>query len=73
MIARPMAASAAATVIIKNTKTWPFIVPRNDEKAINTRFTEFSISSIHIKTIMTFLRTRTPITPIVKRIRARIR
>jgi len=68
-----MAASAAATVIIKNTKTCPLIVPRKDEKAINIRFTEFSISSIHIKTIMAFLRTRTPITPIVKRMRAKIR
>ena len=73
MIASPIAASAADTVIIKNTNACPLIVPRNAEKATKTRFTELSISSMHINTIIAFRLVSTPITPIVKRINARIR
>lgn len=73
MIAKPMAASAAATVIMKNTKICPFIVPRNVENVINTRFTEFNMSSILMKTIIAFLRINTPITPMENKRRARIK
>ena len=69
IIANPTAASAAATAIIKNTKACPFWFPRYDENVINTRFTEFNISSIHMNTIIAFLLIRTPITPIVKSMR----
>ena len=37
------------------------------EKAIKVRFTELSISSIHMKITMAFLRVRTPIVPSEKR------
>lgn len=66
IIAKPIAASAAATVIIKNTNIWPFMLPKNEENATNTKFTEFSINSIHIKTIIAFLLIKTPVTPIEK-------
>jgi len=33
------------------------------ENATNNKFTEFNISSIHMKTIMAFLRVNTPATP----------
>lgn len=64
MIASPIAASAAATVIMKNTNIWPFELPKNDENVTNTRLTEFSISSMLIKTIMALRLNNTPITPI---------
>ena len=73
IIASPMAASAAATVIMKNTKIWPFKFPRNDENATNTRLTELSISSMHIKTIIALRRMRTPMTPMINRSSASMR
>lgn len=63
IIAKPIAASAAATVIIKNTNIWPLILPKNEENATNTKFTEFSINSIHMKTIIALRLIKTPITP----------
>ena len=73
IIARPIAASAAATVIIKNTKICPFKLPKNEEKLTNTRLTELSINSIDMKTIIALRLTRTPIKPIVNKIKASMR
>src|SRR3712207_3788495 len=64
MIASPTAASAAATVITKNTKTWP-AAPYTRAKATKDRFTALSISSTHMKMMIAFRRVRTPTTPIV--------
>src|SRR5215467_6033018 len=63
MMARPTAASAAATVITKNTNTWP-AAPYACANAMNVRFTAFSISSTHMKTMIAFRRMSTPKTPI---------
>jgi hypothetical protein len=62
-MAKPTAASAAATVITKNTNNCPTELPRNDAKAIIVRFAEFNISSIHINTTIAFLLVSTPATP----------
>src|SRR3989339_1166386 len=63
MIAKPTAASAAATVITKNTKTCPIEFPKYEEKVTKVRFAELSISSILIKTTIAFLLINTPATP----------
>jgi hypothetical protein len=73
IIASPIAASAAATVMTKNTKTCPFVDPKNDENDTNTRFTEFSINSMHMKTIIALRLISTPITPMVNKMRAKMR
>jgi hypothetical protein len=65
IIARPTAASAAATVITKNTNNWPIELPKYEEKATSVRLAEFNISSTDIKTIIAFLRIRTPETPTI--------
>ena len=65
-IARPTAASAAATVRTKKTKTCPLSLPRKLENDTSDRFIAFSINSIHIKITIAFLRTRTPTTPMLK-------
>src|SRR5690349_24649332 len=65
MIARPTAASAAATAMTKKTKIWP-ATPRSWERATNVRFTALSISSTHMKITIAFRRNSTPATPIVK-------
>ena len=71
--ANPTLTSAAATTMIKNTKicasipacglvapsAWNCIF----EKATSNRFTEFNISSTHMKIIMAFRRVSTPATP----------
>src|SRR5688572_6327803 len=64
MIASPTAASAAATVITKNTNTWP-ATPYACANATNARFTALSISSTHMKMMMALRRVRTPTTPMV--------
>jgi len=64
IIASPIAASAAATAMIKNTRTCPVTSPRKAEKEINDKLIELNINSIDINIIMAFLLTRTPITPI---------
>ena len=64
IIASPIAASAAATVIMKNTNICPLELPKNEENVTNTRFTEFSINSMLINTIIAFRLSSTPITPI---------
>lgn len=73
IIARPTAASAAATVITIKTNICPCILPRNEENATNVRFIELSINSMHIKIIIAFLRTKTPITPVMNKIAATIK
>src|SRR5581483_4434248 len=64
MIARPTAASAAATVITKNTITCPSVEARLRANATKVRFTAFSMSSIAMKMTMMFRRTSTPSAPI---------
>src|ERR1051326_1463564 len=66
MIASPTAASAAATVITKKTKTCP-ATPYTCENATKLRFTAFNISSTHMKTMIALRRVRTPTTPIVNK------
>ncbi len=66
MIARPTAASAAATAITKKTNNCPIELPRKEENVIKVKFAEFNINSIHIKTIMAFLLINTPATPVMK-------
>src|SRR5436305_6783479 len=63
MIASPTAASAAATVITKNTKTWP-ATPYACANATKVRFTALSISSTHMNTMIAFRGISTPNTPI---------
>src|SRR3989449_904279 len=62
MIARPTAASAAATAITKNTKIWP-ATPSDWASATNVRFTALSISSTHMKMTIALRRNSTPATP----------
>src|SRR6185437_7187873 len=66
MIANPTAASAAATVITKNTNTWP-AAPYACANATNVRFTALSISSTHMNTMIALRRVSTPTTPIVNK------
>lgn len=63
MIARPTAASAAATAITKNTNICPTEFPIKDEKVTKLKFAELSINSIDIKTMIAFLLVSTPATP----------
>src|SRR5579863_2734218 len=51
IIARPTAASAAATTITKKTNTWPCSCPRDRLKDTKARLTALSISSMDIKTV----------------------
>src|SRR6266850_3261558 len=64
MMARPTAASAAATAITKKTKTCPPI-PRLCASATNVRFTALSMSSTHMKITIALRRNSTPATPSV--------
>src|SRR5829696_4955591 len=64
MIARPTAASAAATVMTKKTKTCP-ATPYTCANATKVRFTALSISSTHMKMMIALRRVSTPTTPIV--------
>src|SRR6185503_11025814 len=66
MIARPTAASAAATAMTKNTNTWP-PTPSRCASATNVRFTALSMSSTHMKMMIALRRSSTPATPRVKR------
>src|SRR3954464_11582657 len=63
MIARPTAASAAATVITKKTNTCPAI-PYACANATKLRLTALSMSSTHMNTMIAFRRMSTPNTPI---------
>jgi len=64
MMARPIATSAAATVMTKNTNTWPSSESSWRAKATKARFAAFSINSIDMKMTSALRRTRTPINPI---------
>jgi hypothetical protein len=66
MMLKPMATSAAASAIIKNTNTCPEGSLLCTEKAVKSRFTAFSINSTDIKITIAFRRVKTPTTPIVK-------
>src|SRR6266571_2403125 len=65
MMARPTAASAAATAITKKTKTCP-PMPKVCASATKVRFTALSMSSTHMKITITLRRNSTPATPSVK-------
>ena len=64
-IANPTATSAAATAIIKNTKTCPLLSDKKLENATSNKLTALSINSIDIKIIMALRLKSTPNTPIV--------
>jgi len=64
--ARPTAASAAATVRVRNTITCPDMSACTREKVIIARFAAFNISSTDMKVIIKFLDIITPQTPITK-------
>src|SRR5215510_4642415 len=65
MIASPTAASAAATVMTKNTNTCPVIrPPYRCANAMKVRLTAFSINSTHMNTMIALRRMSTPTTPI---------
>src|SRR4051812_45738614 len=68
-IARPTPTSAAATVMMKRAKICPTAAVSLNQalNAIKLIFTEFSISSIDIRTSTAFLRASTPYTPTLKR------
>src|SRR5205823_11651365 len=72
-IARPTAASAAATVITKKTMICPSADPIARPKATNVRFTALSMISIERRIVIRFRRTKTPAVPIEKRIAERTR
>src|SRR4051812_20814123 len=66
MIARPTAASAAATAMTKKTNTCP-PTPNRCASATKVRLTALSISSTHMKITMALRRSSTPATPSVNR------
>ena len=73
-IAKPIAASAAATVKTNSVNTWPTRSFMKLEKATRLMFTERSISSIDINKIMTFLRfKKRPKIPMTKSAAATVR
>ena len=63
IIAKPTAASAAATAITKKTNNCPIEFPMYEEKVTKLKFAEFNINSIDINTIIAFLLVNTPATP----------
>src|SRR5205814_6740447 len=63
MIARPTAASAAATTITKNTNTCPLSCCHRAAKATKERFTPLSMSSIDINMVMILRLIKNPMTP----------
>ena len=65
---RPMAASAAATVITKIARIWPARSPSRKEKAMRLILTALNISSTDIKTVMKLRRTMSPMRPRQNRI-----
>ncbi len=67
-MARPTAASAAATVMTKNTMIWPSTAPSARPNATNVRFTAFSMISIDSRIVIRLRRTNTPAAPIANRI-----
>ena len=74
MIAKPIAASAAATVSIKSVNICPEISFKNIEKATKLMLTANKISSILINiTMMFFLFKKIPTIPIVNIIAPKVR
>ncbi len=65
-MARPTAASAAATVMTKKTKICPLSFPRKLENETRDKLIALSINSMHIKITIAFLLTKTPTTPMLK-------
>src|SRR5713101_797061 len=73
MIARPTAASPAATVITNMANTWPSSDERRCENATRFTLTALSISSIAISTVIMLRRMITPISPTANRVPESIR
>ncbi len=73
MMARPTAASAAATTMTKKTKIWPDTWCHMCAKATKVRLTALSISSIDMKMVMRLRLMRKAATPMEKSTAARIR
>ncbi len=77
MIASPTLTSAAATIMMKKTKICALVAiealkaftPARCifENAINSKFTELSINSMHMKTMIELRRVNAPIIPMQKR------
>lgn len=80
MMARPTLTSAAATIIIKNTKIWASLANVAESfatvailavcillNATSSRFTAFNINSMHIKISIALRRMSTPTIPIVNK------
>ena len=68
-MAKPIEASAAATVRINIVKTWPTRSPKKIENATKFIFTAAKINSRDIKTMITFfLFKKIPKTPMTNRI-----
>ncbi|MDT4887472.1 hypothetical protein FQZ97_1239300 [compost metagenome] len=73
-MARPIAASAAATVSTSSAKTCPTMSFRKLEKATKLMLTESRMSSTDIRITMTFLRLmKMPSTPSVNRMALTVR
>src|ERR1039457_23787 len=73
IIARPTAASAAATTITKKLKMCPFTCFNWYEKVMKLRFTALSISSMDMNTVITLRRSTKPETPSANSTALRIR
>src|SRR5580693_6005200 len=73
MMARPTAASAAATTITKKTKIWPETWCHMCANATNVRLTALSISSIDMKMVITLRLIRNAAMPMENRMAARMR
>src|ERR1700674_1021492 len=69
-IARPTTASAAATVMAINAKSWPSMFCSCLENATRVRLTAFNINSMQMRMTSGLRRTSTPTVPSVKRIAA---
>src|SRR6185369_2239267 len=63
MMASPTAASAAATIITKKTKIWPFTWCHWWAKVTNERFTALSISSIDMNMVIRLRLIKNPTIP----------
>src|SRR5512139_2621835 len=66
MMARPTAASAAATVMIKKTMTWPAGEPAALARAIKARFAAFSMTSTAMNIVIRSRLTKNPMIPRTK-------
>ena len=74
MMAKPIAASAAATVKINIVNIWPSKSPEKIEKEIKLIFTDNNINSTYINiTITFFLFKKIPITPRKKMIAPKVK